>query len=161
MALLGVMNSELEQRVAAFLATYHVMSLATVGSSGPHATNLFYACDGLALVWVSDPDTRHSRDIAADPRVAATVAPDYSDFADIRGVQVAGVAQPIVPMHERKRHLALLEARYPFLGELAKGPTKLLEAYARTTVYRLRPARIVLIDNSKGFGHKETLEISP
>jgi hypothetical protein len=55
----------------------------------------------------------------------------------------------------------LLEARYPFLGELAKGPTKLLEAYARTTVYRLRPARIVLIDNSKGFGHKETLEISP
>ena len=110
---------------------------------------------------MSDPDTRHSRDIAADPRVAATVAPDYSDFADIRGVQVAGVAQPIVPMQERKQHLALLEARYPFLGELAKGPTKLCEAYARTTVYRLRPARIVLIDNSKGFGHKETLEISP
>src|SRR3974377_183596 len=138
------MNSELEQRVAAFLATYHVMSLATVGLRGPDSTNLFYACDGLALVWVSDPDTRHSRDIAANPRVAATVAPDYSDFADIRGIQIAGAAQPIVAMHERKRHLALLEARYPFLGELARGPTKLLESYRATTLYRFRPARIIL-----------------
>jgi len=43
---------------------------------------------------------------------------------------------------------------------LAEGPPKLREAYARTAVYRLQPARIVLIDNSKGFGHKETLEVA-
>jgi hypothetical protein len=59
------------------------------------------------------------------------------------------------------RHLAQLEARYSFLGQLAAGPLKLRQAYARTAVYRLEPVRIVLIDNTKGFGHKETLEISP
>ncbi len=155
------MNIELGQQVGAFLAAHHVMSLATMGSSGPHATSLLYACDGLALVWVSEPDTQHSREIEADPRVAATVAPDYSDFVAIRGVQITGAARRVVAADERMRHLAQLEARYTFLGQLAAGPSKLREAYARTAVYRLQPARLVLIDNTKGFGHKETLEISP
>ena len=155
------MNTNLGQRIGSFLAAHHVVSLATSGSSGPHATSLFYACDGLALVWVSEPDTQHSREIEADPRAAATVAPDYSDFTAIRGVQIAGAARQIVAADERIRHLAQLEARYPFLGQLAAGPSKLRQAYARTAVYRLQPARIVFIDNSKGFGHKETLELSP
>ena len=136
------------------------MSLATCGVAGAHATNLFYACDGLALVWVSDPDTQHSREIEVEPRVAATVAPDYSDFVAIRGVQIAGTARRILAADERTRYVAHLEARYPFLRQLAAGPLKLRQALARTAVYRLQPARIVLIDNTKGFGHKETLEIS-
>ena len=154
------MDTELGRQIGSFLAAHHVMSLATSGAGGPHATSLFYACDGLALVWVSEPDTRHSREIETDPRVAATVAPDFSDFASIRGVQVAGTARQIEATDDRKRHLAQLEARYPFLGHLAAGPLQLRQAYARTGVYRLAPARIVLIDNSKGFGHKETLELS-
>jgi len=154
------MNIELGRQIGSFLAAHHVMSLATIGSSGPHATSLLYACDGLVLVWVSEPDTQHSREIEADPRVAATVAPDYSDFAAIRGVQITGAARRIVTADERLLHLAQLEARYSFLGQLAAGPLKLRQAYARTAVYRLEPVRIVLIDNTKGFGHKETLEIS-
>lgn len=152
-------NSSLSQEIQSFLVAHHVMSLATYGAGGAHATNLFYACDGLALIWVSEPDTQHSLEIEVDPRVAATVAPDYSDFAAIRGVQIAGVARRILAADERMRHLAQLEARYPFLRQLASGPLKLREAFARTAVYRLQPARIVLIDNTKGFGHKETLEI--
>jgi len=156
-----MMTSELGRQIGAFLGAHHVMSLATLGAGGPHATNLFYACDGLALLWVSDPDTQHSREIEADPRVAATVAPDYTDFAVIRGVQITGAARRIVAADERMRLQAQLEARYAFLGQLASGPPKLREAYARTAVYRLQPVRMVLIDNTKGFGHKETLEISP
>jgi len=154
------MNTELAQQIGSFLAAHHVLSLATFGPSGPHATNLFYACDGLALVWVSDPDTQHSRDIEADPRVAATVAPDYSDFADIRGLQISGTARRIAAAAEQASSLAQMEARYPFLKRLAEGPPKLRDAYARTGVYRLQPSRIVLIDNTKGFGHKQTLVLS-
>ena len=153
------MTGDLRERIGAFLDAHHVMSLATSGTAGPHAANLFYACDGLALVWVSDSDTRHSRALAIDSRVAVTVAPDYSDFATIRGVQIAGVARRIEVGDERGRLLTLLQARYPFLGQLANGPPKLREAYARTAVYRLQPTRIVLIDNTQGFGHKETLDL--
>jgi uncharacterized protein YhbP (UPF0306 family) len=154
------MADDLIQGIEAFLDAYHVVSLATVGPAGPHACNLFYARDGLALVWMSDPDTRHSREIEAGSRVAATVAPDYADFATIKGVQIAGEAQRVADPGECQRLLALLEARYPFLGQLAAAPPKLREAYARTAVYRLEPSRMVLIDNSKRFGHKETLDLS-
>ena len=154
------MNMELGRQIGSFLEAHHVMSLATLGLCGPHATSLFYACDGLALVWVSEPDTQHSRDIEVDSRVAATVAPDCSDFAAIQGVQISGTAHRIVAADERMRHLAQLEARYPFLGQLAAGPLKLRQAYARAAIYRLEAVRAVLIDNTKGFGHKQTLEIS-
>lgn len=153
------MISDLSQRIGAFLDAYHVMSLATSGVNGPHAANLFYACDGLAVVWVSDPDTRHSHDIEAEPRVAATIAPDYTDFAMIRGVQISGMARRIEGADERARLLALLEARYAFLRQMAVAPPKLREAWARTAVYRLQPARMVWIDNTRGFGHKETLDL--
>ena len=96
-------REDLARRIGAFLADHHVMSLASQGADGPHAANLFYACDGLALLWVSDADTRHSREIDADSRVAATVAPDYADFADIRGLQITGTARRLVAADERAR----------------------------------------------------------
>ena len=150
--------SDLSDRIGVFLDAQHVMSLATLGASGPHAANLFYARDGLAPVWVSEPDTQHSRNLSGTPQVAATVAPDTADFAAIQGLQIAGTARQITDTEERTRLLGLLEARYAFLKRLAAAPPKLREAYARTGVYRLQPSRIVWIDNTQGFGHKETLD---
>jgi|SRR5450631_112920 uncharacterized protein YhbP (UPF0306 family) len=153
------MNAELADRIGSFLAAHHVMSLATCGPSGPHATNLFYACDTLALVWFSATDARHSREIEANSRVAATISPDYSDFATVRGVQIAGTARLIMAEDQRMRHLELLQSVYPFLQKLSAAPEKLRQAYAQASIYRLEPTRIVMIDNTRGFGHKETIEL--
>jgi uncharacterized protein len=154
------MSADLVARIVAFLATHHVLSLATHGREGPHATNLFYAHDGLALFWVSDPSTQHSREIEVDPRVAVTVAGDYSDFSKIHGLQLTGTAACIGSADRRAWHLSQLAARYPFLKWLADAPPALLAAHARAAVYRFEPRRAVLIDNTKGFGHKETLDLS-
>lgn len=151
-------TSELRGRIEVFLAAHHVMSLATIGSDGPHAASLFYACDGFVLIWISDSASRHSRDVDTEPRVAATIAADYADFTEIRGLQIWGVARR-VEQNERARYLPLLEARYAFLKRSAEGPKKMHDAYVQSTIYRLDPKRIVLIDNTKGFGHKETLEL--
>jgi hypothetical protein len=107
-------------RIAAFLDAHHVMSLATAGPDGPHAANVFYARDGFTLVWVSDPISRHSVELAAGGRVAATVAPDYFDFSDIRGVQIAGLAHLIAAATENAKARALLEARAGAAG-IARG----------------------------------------
>jgi uncharacterized protein YhbP (UPF0306 family) len=154
------MGSDLRQRIREYLSEWHVMSLATADEDGPHAANLFYACDGLALVWVSAPDARHSRAIAASSRVAATVAPDYTDFPLIQGVQIAGTAREVTDTDERRVNFAILQARYPFLGRSEDLPPAVREAYARAGVYRLEPSRIVLIDNTQGFGHKDVLELA-
>ena len=153
------MSSEIAGRICAFIADHHVLSVATHGSDGPHAANVFYASDEMTLFWVSDRNTQHSREIEAQPRVAITIASDCFDFSQIRGVQMTGTARRIESADERARHFARLEARYPFLKTLADAPPALREAYARVEIYCFEPARAVLIDNSKGFGHRETLEL--
>ena len=52
------------------------------------------------------------------------------------------------------------EQRYPFLRDLSSGPEKLRRAYAHVCVYRLDPTSIVMIDNTRGFGHKSVLELA-
>jgi uncharacterized protein YhbP (UPF0306 family) len=151
------MPDQLHARVAAFLDTQHVMSLATAGPNGPHAANLFYVRDGLGLVWVSDAGSRHSLDIASNPAVAATVAPDTAEHAAVRGVQMHGRAARVDNAAEAQRLRAALAERYPFLKELARAPEALRVAFAQVAVYRLDPDDVVLIDNSRGFGHKERL----
>lgn len=152
------MADELADRVAAFLDAHHVMSLATVGPHGPHAANLFYARDGFVLFWVSDRASRHSAELEADGRVAATIAQDFSDYAMIRGLQVSGRARRLVDEAERARARQILEARYPFLKQLPDVDVR--DSYARAQIYRLDVVRFVLIDNARGFGHKDVLEVA-
>jgi uncharacterized protein YhbP (UPF0306 family) len=146
-------------RILAFLDAHHVMSLATCGAQGPHAANVLYVRDGFALLWVSDPASRHSLHIQAEPRIAATIAPDCSEVDEICGVQISGRAQAITGEHERADAQALLERRYPSVRRLSGDQERARDLFATMQFYRLDPARMVLIDNSRGFGHKETLEV--
>jgi nitroimidazol reductase NimA-like FMN-containing flavoprotein (pyridoxamine 5'-phosphate oxidase superfamily) len=62
------------------------MTLATADADGvPWASPVWYATeDGRHFYWVSDPDARHSRNIAQRPEIAivifdSTVTPDNAD----------------------------------------------------------------------------------
>jgi hypothetical protein len=150
---------DLSARIGTFLDAHHVMTLATVGDAGAHAASLMYARKGFTLYWTSDPRTRHSVHLEGEARVTATVAPDYADFRLIRGVQVAGRARRLEGAAADAARAALV-ARYVFLAELASGPPKLRTAFEQAGFYALAPDRITLIDNTRGFGHKETLALS-
>ena len=153
-------TANLSLEIEAFLAAHHVVSLATTDDDGgPHAACVMYALDGLRLYWMSDPESRHSRHIGARSRVTATVAPDYVDFREIRGLQVFGRARRLVDETELARARQRMLSRYAFLAELAGGPPALRAAFEKAGFYCLEPERITLIDNTKGFGHKDTLEL--
>jgi uncharacterized protein YhbP (UPF0306 family) len=146
--------------IEAFLAAHHTMSLATVDEAGaPHAANVLYVPDGLELYWMSDTGTRHSRHIDARPSVTATVAPDYADFRLIRGLQIFGAARRLAG-GESLATARRMVSRYGFLAELSSGPPALRAAFEKAGFYCLEAERITLIDNTKGFGHKETLELN-
>lgn len=149
---------DLATRIEAFLDAHHVMALATVGDAGAHAASLMYARTGFTLNWTSDPRTRHSVYLEREARVTATIAPDYADFRVICGLQIAGRAQRLDGAAAEAARMALV-ARYAFLAELASGPPKLRSAFEQAGFYALEPERITLIDNSRGFGHKETLAL--
>lgn len=155
------MNAEdLKSRIETLLATQHVMNLATAAADGTvHAASLFYALDGLSLVWTSDPATRHSQHLERQGQVAATIAADCADFAAVRGLQISGVARRLRDASDVEQASGIMRSRFPFLEQLASGPPALREAWAKAGFYRLDPQRITLIDNSLGFGHKASLQV--
>lgn len=151
---------DLAARIESFLDAHHVMTLATVGDAGAHAASLMYARAGFTLQWTSDPQSRHSQHLERDARVTATVAPDYADFRVIRGLQIAGRARRLGGSEAEEARAALV-VRYEFLAELASGPPKLRAAFEKAAFYAVVPERITLIDNARGFGHKDTLVLAP
>ena len=147
------MSDEARARALAYVADHHVVTLATHGPQGLGAAAVFYAADGFRLVFLSAGHTRHAQNIAAAPRLAATIQEDYADWPAIRGVQLEGTAR-LLAGEERAAAMALYAARYPFLGQ---APPAMAAALERVNWYELRPARLYFVDNSRGFGHRDEI----
>jgi uncharacterized protein YhbP (UPF0306 family) len=150
------MDGTLRTRVEEFLDRHHVMTLATAGSGAPWAAAVFYVRDGLRLYFVSSPRSRHAQDLAANPRVAAAIQGECQGWTEIEGVQLEGRVAPVDDA-ELPRVRALYGARFPFLGNAGEVPPAILAALARVRWYELVPEALYLLDNSRGFGHRERL----
>ena len=76
------------------------------------------------------------------------------------GAQIFGTAHQLSDAAERYRARALLATRYPTLQRLSDR-SMIEQAYSSAEAYRLVPNRIIMIDNGRGFAHKETLDLQP
>lgn len=150
-------DAGLRPRIEAFLQAHHVMSLATSGPEGPWSAAVFYASDGVTLYFLSAPSSRHSRDIEASGRAAATIHSDIADWREIRGLQLEGAASRIAES-ERAAALARYGAKFPLIADPSSAPPEITAAMARVEWYRLSPQRVRLVDNTLGFGHREELD---
>ena len=159
-------HDDLRDRVAAYLAAHHTMTLATVGPlpgvtverEAPHAASVFYTVDkSLRLIFISKSSSLHGRHIGEGGAVAVTVSEDYDDWEDIQGVQLWGEAR-LLTGAARAAAMAQYLARFPFVRELMKQP-KLAELIAGIGVYRIDPRRLALTDNSTGVFGRELLEL--
>ena len=150
----------LPDAVAAYLREHHVMTLATQGADGPWAAAVFYAHEGAGLVFLSAPTTRHARNLAADARCAATIHDDVDDWQAVRGVQLEGVVRRLAGDDARAAQ-RLYGGKFPLVADLGRAPLAIAEAFARIRWYRLDAARVHLIDNRRGFGHRESFEFAP
>ena len=155
-------GTDLRTRIRAFLDARHVLTLATAGEDGPWAAAVFYAAGpALELYFISDPDTRHARHLVARAAVAATVQEANAPWTQVQGLQIEGVAGALEPPGRREAE-AIYLARFPELGTLVARPAGATAAavaarFAASTFYVIRPRRIRLIDNTRGFGHREEL----
>ena len=155
-ALAGSMQMSLPAvaRLREYLEAHAVMTLATSGPQGAAAAAVFYAAAGAGLYFLSAPGTLHARNLAADPRVAATIQDDVEDWARIQGVQLLGRAVMLdgAAASQAERCYA---ARFPAIFDPATRPAQIGAALARIRWYRLDVERWRLIDNSRGFGRAE------
>lgn len=143
------------QLVLAYLQRHRVMTLATYGPDGVWAAAVFYASDGFDLYFLSARHTRHAQNIVATPRIAATIQEDYTDWAAIQGIQLAGDVTRLTG-RERLQAIALYQAKFAFL---AQAPPPIKAAFEKVDWYRLRPYQLYFVDNSRGFGHRDEIDL--
>lgn len=148
----------LRARVLAYLRAHHVVTLATHGHQGPWAAAVFYVNDGFDLYFLSAPKSRHSLNVAAQPRIAATIQEDYADWPRIKGVQLEGIAAELSG-DEAKRARKLYGKKYPLVGKPVQAPAAIVAALAKVRWYKLVPERLYFVDNSIAFGHREELAL--
>jgi hypothetical protein len=150
------MPADLRDLVQAYLRDHRTMTLATHDGEGPWAATVFYVNDGPRFYWLSKPTARHSKAIAVDPRVAATIQEDYPIGVPVQGVQMAGTAVELGRVESVKPGL-LYAAKFPYLSVDQPGELAALLAVSR--MYRFTPSRVYFIDNNKGIGHRDEIDL--
>ncbi len=157
-SLLPVLPEDMRPVLREFLARHSTMALATAGEQDgrPQVTPLFFASDDdLNLYWVSDPDSRHSVNIADWDVVAATLFEETWEWTGIRGVQIEGTAAVLRDDDERTRALAVYKAKFPFVTG------KFEDLIADSDLFVLRPRWMRWLDNARHFGYKQEFRLEP
>ena len=150
------MSADLRQRMHDYLRTHHVATLATMAVDGPWAAAVFYVNDGNTLYFLSSPNSRHCCNLKQDARAAATIQADYSDWPEIKGVQLEGKVSLLCGAEEDLARRLYTE-KFPLVGKLGQAPAAIVTALARVRWYRLAPTRLFFIDNSIGFGQRDEI----
>lgn len=138
-----------EPAVVELLAETTTLALATASPGGrPFATPVFFAPDeNLGLIFFSDPDTLHVQHVLERLQAAATIYPATGDWTQIRGLQVAGRVERILPGDAWEQAWDAYVRKFPFVADLRP----LVDA---SWLLILVPSWIRLIDNRRGFGFK-------
>ena len=152
------------EAIRQMLEAHNTITLATCGDENPWAASLFFASDKqLNLYFVSDHRTRHARDIESCPDASATVNADCGLWTEVKGLQIAGsvtVLSGIARLNALRCYLAkFADVRALFEAPKNKNEETIAQRLKAANMYRLRPSRIRLIDNSKWFGYKIEVEL--
>lgn len=148
---------QLQKQIITYLEQGRLAQLATARDNRPWVCTVYYVVDEhLDIYWLSYPTRRHSQDIAANGRVALTVAikPDVP----VIGVQMEGVAREVEDVATIARVMKLYVQKYgvgrSFLSRFELGANK-------HRLYRLRSERIVLFDEVNfGSDNPQELQLS-
>jgi uncharacterized protein YhbP (UPF0306 family) len=163
----GEGEAALRARIGEVLARQATVTLATTGADGrPWAATVFFASDAaLNLYFVTDPRTRHGRDLVAGGRVAGAIQPDVHTWDDVLGVQLEGCAV-VLEGPARDTALACYLAKFPDVQRLFDAPRNdgerlIGERLRRTAFWAVQPSFVRLVDNARGFGWKGELRLAP
>ena len=132
-----------EKRVVRFINKHHVLTLATCSGSNPWCANCFYVYieDENCLVFTSDYDTKHIRDVLKNCSVAGSIVLETKLVGKIQGIQFRGL------MSE------------PGVDELPKVKSAYLKRFPyavlmKTMFWKVNINYIKMTDNRLGFGRK-------
>lgn len=139
-----------------FLAAQSTLALGTAGLSDgrPQVAPLFFVHDdAFNLYWISDPDSRHSKNLADWNDVSAAIYASTWEWTAIRGVQLEGDAMDVEDEDERSAGLALYTQKFAFVNDRFASLVK------QSVLYVLRPRWLRWIDNTRKFGYQQEFRL--
>lgn len=148
-----------EAAVRGLLDAVAVMTLATCADGAPWATDVYFAPNGWRLVFFSAPSSRHCRNLAASPACAATIHPAVASWREIRGLQLAGTAEPVTGLTARASATAAYLAKFPFVAALLADPGQAARKLGKVSPHVFTPSRIRYTDNTLGFGTRYVVRL--
>ena len=154
---------DLIQRIELFLVNHYTISIATAAKEGSWSASVFYVSDQkLNIYFISFDESKHIQGILKNKRVSATINQDVSDWMQIKGLQLQGVAYK-VPEQHRKNILNAYRQKFDSIHELLDLPKtddekKIAKQFNSISLFCFEPDWIRLLDNSLGFGSKEEIE---
>lgn len=146
------------EHALAYLRAHNVMTIATHGTEGVWAAAVFYVNENFDLYFLSAPTSRHSLNLAANPRAAATIQQDYDDWRAIKGIQMEGGVTRLEGL-EQAHALLRYGKKFPIVANIAHAPDAIARAFRRVAWYRFTPTRVYFVDNAQGFGHRDEIPL--
>ncbi len=152
------------QRIELSLTNHYTISIATVAKEESWSASVFYVSDKkLNIYFISFDESKHIQGILKNKRVSATINQDVSDWMQIKGLQLQGVAYK-VPEQHRKNILNAYRQKFDSIHVLLDLPKtddekKIAKQFNSISLFCFEPHWIRLLDNSLGFGSKEEIEI--
>ena len=156
--------NDLIQRIELSLTNHYTISIATAAKEGSWSASVFYVSDQkLNIYFISFDESKHIQDILKNKRVSATINQDVSDWMQIKGLQLQGVAYK-VPEQHRKNILNAYRQKFDSIHQLLDLPKtddekKIAKQFNSISLFCFEPDWIRLLDNSLGFGSKEEIEL--
>ena len=154
------MDERLRNEIVGYLEDHHVLTLGTAADNVPWTAAVFYASRDFAIYFFSDPKSRHCINIKQNPSVSAAIHQNYTDWREIRGLQIEGGVEELSAA-ELPPAMSAYVAKFPFVKDFLT-PEGLFRIGGRmigARFYKLAPSRVFLLDNSKGFRHREEFVI--
>jgi PPOX class probable F420-dependent enzyme len=144
--------------IQGLLAGNAKLQLATINPDGsPHLVTMFYALRDERIAFWTYRSSQKARNLTRDPRLTCLVE-DGENYFELRGVQVAGVAEPLEELAAVAEIGAMIAARIPGIGQggggagEAAGDDGLLGGYVaqaarKRVAYLVRPRRVTSWDH--------------
>jgi len=146
------MTKDIRTRVLEVLEHTHLMSLGTFDEGGVWVADVIFLYDtDLNIYWLSAPDTRHSKAIMKNIKVAGSITHSTKSKELNFGIQFEGSAERLdgVRFDLIMKHWTKRNHKIPDIS-------KALEVLGGDCWYKLVPTRIELIDEvSFGFDRQE------
>jgi uncharacterized protein YhbP (UPF0306 family) len=133
----------IDDRIIRFLRKHHVLTVATSVSDEPWCANCFYVYleNENALVFTTEPETRHGREFLRNKLVAGSVVLETPLLGKVRGIQFQGIVS---------------EPEGELLGKVKESYLKRfpIAMLMDTHLWIVELTHIKMTDNRLGFGKK-------